>query len=126
MALLRTLVACGAIALVVAIAGCGSSDYSYSCTGGQCKVDFHGEQVIDLTDLFGPRANVDLMEFRDRAVDVAVGGQMGTLEVGETANVGDLQLTLTELEGSEGKLARPRTNSSSVALLRATTWGWAI
>jgi hypothetical protein len=109
MRLLRTLVACVAVAIPIAIAACGSSDYSYSCTGGQCKVDFHGEQVIDLTDLFGPRANVDLMEFRDGEVDVAVGGQMGTLTVGETANVGELELNLTRLDGSEGNLEVRRT-----------------
>ncbi|MFG2249608.1 hypothetical protein [Spirillospora sp. NPDC048823] len=91
---LAVLVVAGALTL----SGCQSN--SYSCSNGECHVTVSGAgQTLDIND-----TNVTVTEITDRGMTVSAGGSAPTeIPVGQSAEVGGVQIRVTSSDGQKVK-----------------------
>lgn len=83
---------------VLALSACQSN--SYSCRNGECHVTVSGAgQTLEINDL-----NVTVSEISDRGMTVSAGGSAPTeIPVGQTAQVGGVQIRVTSVDGQKVK-----------------------
>lgn len=86
------------IAGSLALSGCQSN--SYSCRNGECHVTVSGAgQTLDINDI-----NVTVSEITDRGMTVSAGGSApAEIPVGQSAEVGGVQITVTSSDGQKVK-----------------------